>query len=259
MVKLREYPEEGELVVVTVRDVKPFGAFVALDEDPGREGFIHVAAVATGWVKYIRDFVRENQKAVCKVLSVNEAKGHVDLSLKQVNEHQRRDKIQEWKNECRADKLFEIVCQQIGIPMEQGLKEFGYKLIETYGSLYSAFENVAINSEILEQDGFKGNWIPVFRKVAAENIMPPLMTISGTLELTNFTSNGIEHIKKALMLAEESKGCKIVVQYLGAPRYKITATAIDYKTAEEELKKSAEIAIAYNKKNKGDGKFIRKE
>ena len=46
-----EYPEEGELVVGTVTSIRNFGAFVTLDEYNGREAFIHLSEVATGWVK----------------------------------------------------------------------------------------------------------------------------------------------------------------------------------------------------------------
>ena len=74
MTKLYEFPEQGELVIATVKNVKNFGAFVTLDEYEDKEGFIHIAEVATGWVKYIRDFVREGQKIVCKVLKVDESK-----------------------------------------------------------------------------------------------------------------------------------------------------------------------------------------
>ena len=35
------YPEVGELVVATVKTVKPYGAFVTLDEYENKEGFIH--------------------------------------------------------------------------------------------------------------------------------------------------------------------------------------------------------------------------
>src|SRR5207249_3402763 len=82
---------------------KNFGAFVTLDEYENKEGFIHIAEVSSGWIKYIRDYVREGQKVVCKVLKVDTEKGHIDLSLKAVNEHQRREKIQEWKNEQKAE------------------------------------------------------------------------------------------------------------------------------------------------------------
>jgi len=49
----KEYPEEGEFVVGTVKNVQNFGAFVSLDEYTGKEGFIHIAEIATGWVKRI--------------------------------------------------------------------------------------------------------------------------------------------------------------------------------------------------------------
>ena len=89
MSRTRSFPENGELVVCTVTSVKNFGAFVTLDEYDNKEGFVHVRDVASGWVKYIRDFIREGQKIVCKVLGVDSSKGHIDLSLKSVNEHMR--------------------------------------------------------------------------------------------------------------------------------------------------------------------------
>src|SRR5688572_32691078 len=79
--KLNPFPEEGELVVGTVREVQNFGAFVTLEEYTGKEGFCHIREVAPGWVKRIRDYVREQQRVVCKVLGVDEKKGHVDLSI----------------------------------------------------------------------------------------------------------------------------------------------------------------------------------
>jgi len=107
----KEYPEEGELVVGTAVKVQNFGAFVTLDEYPGREGFIHIAEIATGWVKRIKNHIKEKQKVVCKVMHVDMKKDHVDLSLKRVNEHQRRDKIQEWKNSQRSyKKVWNALC-----------------------------------------------------------------------------------------------------------------------------------------------------
>src|SRR3972149_5241016 len=160
-----EFPESGELVVCTVADVKNFGAFVWLDEYPTekgreklalrakvtekadeipfasgdfREGFIHITEVAPGWIKYIRDYVREGQKAVCKVLKVDEAKGHVHLSLKAVNEHQKREKVQQFKNEQKADKLMEFVAAKIGATVDACWDDFGYALVDKFGSLYGA-------------------------------------------------------------------------------------------------------------------------
>jgi translation initiation factor 2 subunit 1 len=74
------YPSEGDLVICTVTKVSSHGAFVKLDEYGGKDGFIHISEVASIWVKNIRDYVREGQKTVGKVLSVDRTKGHIDLT-----------------------------------------------------------------------------------------------------------------------------------------------------------------------------------
>ena len=97
--KSQEWPDEGELIVGTVYKVLNYGAFAKLEEYQGKEAFIHISEVSAGWVKNIRDHVRENQKIVCRVLRVNPKKGHVDASLKRIREDQRTKKIQHWKIE----------------------------------------------------------------------------------------------------------------------------------------------------------------
>ncbi|MHB8605022.1 MAG: translation initiation factor IF-2 subunit alpha [Thermoplasmatota archaeon] len=260
MVKNKKFPEEGELVVGTVKEVKGFGAFVTLDEYPGKEGFIHIAEVAAGWVKYVRDHVRENQKVVCKVTAVDTTKGHVDLSLKRVNDHQRRETIAQWKNEQKADKLLEILGQRLGKTVEQLLEEFALKLVETYGSLYTAFENAAIGDlDVLEKDGFKGEWVKAFVELAKENIQIPFVHIEGFVELQSFNANGVDDIRAALAKAVESEyeDVTVEVQYVGAPRYRVKVKAPDYKVAEEEFKGAAERAIKVIEKKGGVGSFTR--
>src|SRR5512136_2562259 len=110
------WPEPGSLVVCTVTQVVDFGAFVSTVEYSGQQGLIHISEVASGWIKYIRDHVREGQKIVCKVLHVDTSRHHIDLSLKDVNEHQRREKIQEWKNEQKAYKWIGFVAEESKIP-----------------------------------------------------------------------------------------------------------------------------------------------
>ncbi|MGQ9583649.1 MAG: translation initiation factor IF-2 subunit alpha [Thermoplasmatota archaeon] len=260
MVKLSPYPDEGDLVVCTVKEVKSFGAFVELNEYRGREGFIHVAEVATGWVKYIRDHVREGQKVVCKVLRVDPSKQHIDLSLKQVNDHQKKEKIQEWKNEQRAEKLFELVAKGLKKPVEACYEEFGKALIERLGNLYTAFEESALDPKALEREGFRGPWVRALAQVAQENIVPQKVDVHGRLELVCGGSDGVRRIREALLAAEETKGSRSVrVQYLGAPRYSIKVTALDYKAAEEALKLAVGRVLDQMKKCGGKASFVREK
>ncbi len=254
-----EYPEEGELVVGTITKVQNFGAFVSLDEYPDKEGFIHISEIAAGWVKRIRNHVREKQKIVSKVLRVEEAKNHIDLSLKRVNEHQRRDKIQEWKNNQKSTKIFEMVAERLGQPVDKCLKEFGNDLIKKYGSLYNAFEECAYDCKTLKNDGFTGDWLPTFDEVSKENITIPFVTIKGLLTISTWQQNGINHIRNALSQAEESEyeDVEIQVKYIGAPRYLITVKAPDYKVAEDQLKKAVTRVTEYVETHDGQSSFTR--
>ena len=257
MARANEFPEEGELVVCTVQSVKNFGAFVTLDEYDAKEGFIHIRDVATGWVKYIRDFVREGQKIVCKVLGVDASKGHIDLSLKSVNEHQKREKIQQWKNENKADKLLGIVAERLGTTLEKCYDDFGYRLIETFGTLYGAFEQCAANEKALDEEGFEGDWKGSFIEVAKENVTPPYVQIDGYLDLSCPLPDGVNRIKAALLHGKESTEGQLKIQYIGAPRYRVVMIAPDYKTAEEELKKVTENIITDVKECGGEAGFRR--
>ena len=255
----KDYPDEGELVVGTVTKVQNFGAFVSLDEYPYKEGFIHISEIATGWIKRIRNHVREKQKVVCKVMRLDTAKNHIDLSLKRVNEHQRRDKIQEWKNSQKAQKLFEMVAEGLGKSVDSCYKEFGNDLIKKYGSLYESFEECAYDVSTLKNDGLTGDWLQKFETVAKDNITIPFVKIKGQINITSWLPDGIKHIRDALSNAEKSEFEDVTIQikYLGAPRYLISITAPDYKIAEDEMKKAVERAAEHIKNYNGECEFQR--
>lgn len=259
MPRKAEFPEYGDLVVCTVKNVKNFGAFVSLDEYEGKEGFIHVRDVATGWVKYIRDHVREGQKTVCKVLNVDAGKGHIDLSLKAVNDHQRREKIQEFKNEKKADKLLEIVAGKAGKTVEQAFDEVGEALVKEYGTLFSAFEDLAINPDALKELQVDKKWFAPLLEVAKENIQLPSVMIDGMLDISCPGPDGVDCVKDALSAGSDADGSNVNIHYIGAPRYRITVTAEDYKVAEEELKDAIGRITASIQKSGGTASFKRKE
>jgi translation initiation factor 2 subunit 1 len=252
-----EYPEEGELVIGTVTSIRNFGAFVTLDEFAKREAFIHLSEVAAGWVKYIRDHVREGQKIVARVLRVDPQKGQIDLSLKRINDHQRREKVQAWKNEQRALRLAGQVATALGKPTDDAVAVFGPTLVERYGSLFAAFEVASADPKRFQTENEKAPWVSAFLKVARENIVPPRVTVLGTLEIKDLQADGVGHVRAALLAAEKVDPESVEVQYVGAPRYRLRVQAGQYKQAEETLKKATEAALRSIKSSGGDGSFLR--
>lgn len=260
MAKLTEFPEEGELVVGTVTKVQNFGAFVSLDEYKDKEGFCHVREVASGWVKRIRDHIREQQRLVFKVLGVDEKKGHVDLSLKAVNDHQRRETIQRWKNEQKADKLVEMYAESIGKPVDEVMPLVAKPLLEVWESLYDAFQEIAeLGEDILKEEKIDVPDAAALAKFCKENIQANFVEVVGFVELASRSPTGVKDIQKALTASEKSEfdDVKIIAAYKGAPMYRLEVQAPDYKIGEDQLRKAADRAIEVVKKAGGEGAFHR--
>jgi len=253
----REWPEEGELVVCTVADVKDFAAFVTLDEYDGRRGLIPISEIARGWIKYIRDYIREGQKVVCKVLNVDPDRGHIDLSLNDVTEHQRREKIHEWKNEQKAAKWIGFASEATGVD-QKTIEEAIYR---EYGMLYPAFEEIVTTggeaADRLKLDEPVRNSLV---SIAHENVKVSKVTITGHLILTSARPDGVNVIRRALRRAQpKGEDVEIDLIYIGAPKYRIKVTAPDYKAAEKAIEKAAGAAVGVVERAGGTGKFIRKQ
>lgn len=253
--KNQEWPEEGELIVGTVYKVLNYGAFAKLEEFSGKEAFIHISEVSSGWVKNIRDHVRENQKIVARVLRVNPKKGHVDASLKRIREDQRTKKIQQWKIEQKAEKFLELSAKKLDKDLDTAYDEVGYNIMEIYGDVYGAFEAAADEDEkVLIDEGIPEDWAKAITKIAKNNITPPEVHITGYVDIETYEPNGVEIIREALKAAESED---IKVQSVGAPRYRITVKSTDYILAEKALKNAADKCIKIIEDSNGKGEFLR--
>ena len=95
-------------------------------------------------------------------------------------------------------------------------------------------------------------------KEASTKIRLPSVEIRGILELTDNSSNGVENIKNSLQGFEKTNH-SVEILYIGAPKYRISVTASDFKSAEKTLKPVLEDIEKNIGKNKGSFKFTREE
>ena len=252
-----DIPEEGEYIIGRVIEVKDFGATLDLLEFTDQKAFVHISEVASGWVKYIRDFIREGQMVVVRVTKVKKGSKIIDASVRQVSGHRKQEKIRFWKNEQRASKLLELVASKSKIDISDLKNEVREKMVGVYGSMYSAFEEAVINESGFKE-AWKGKWVSNFIKIAIDNVTPPFVTIGGTFDLTSYKPNGVESIRKALAKPEaiyEDTSLKISTN--GSPSYRISIKAPNYKQAEEELKKAVDSVLINFKQEGGTGAFER--
>lgn len=248
-------PEEGELVLCTVTKVMPHSVFTNLDEY-GKSGMIHISEISPGRIRNIRDFVSEGRKIVCKILSIDKEKGHIDLSLRRVNEMQRRGKTDWIKQEQKAEKIVEIEAKKKGMKVEELYNKISDNIFKKYESLNSCFQDIVIGKTSLEKLGIEIKIAEEIEVIVRQRIKPPEVEIKGELVMLSHAPDGVEMIKEAMKKAEE-KGINIT--YAGGGSYKTRVKAPDYKKAEKVMKEGIDATIKYVEKKGGEGSFKREE
>lgn len=262
--KKQGFPEENEIVICTIKKVLPNSVFVDLDEYVNKEGLIHISEISPGRIRNIRDFVREGKKIVCKVLSIKKERNQIDLSLRRVNQAQRINKNNEYKQEQRAEKILEIIGSQNKKDLKQIYEEIGNKIIEEFGSLNACFQELIKEESILDSLNINPKLKKQLIEVVKEKIKPKEIKVSRILKLKSTLSNGIIAIKETLKkISEIDKGdkeneIKCDILYAGAPNYRITLTAQNYKDAEKNMEKIIEIAES-SFKGKGTIEILKNE
>ncbi len=261
-----ELPEEGELVMATVKDVLAQGAYVSLDEYDGLTGFLHISEIATGWIKNIEHYVRPQQKLVLKVIRVNKARREVDLSLRQVTNEERRLKLIEYKRSEKAKAFLRIIRERCKISDEE-FDRYVDIMLDEYPLLYDMFEDVAKKGiKCIEHLNLPEDMLNAIQEIASK-IRIPSVEIGGVMELRCAREDGIEVIKDTLLSAIEGKGSamkdgkdvKVNILYLGAPRYRLTIKAENFKVAEKTLNSILQSIQKSIEKKNGIFKFTREE
>ena len=252
MKKKSEFPEVGELVIGTVQDVFPYGAFVKLDEYD-KVGMIHIKEISSAWVKNIRNHVREGQKVVIKVLRVVPDRGHIDLSLRRTTAQQRKLKIQQYKREKKAEKLLEYYSSENSLSKEELSQNIVTPLEEKFGGVLEGMEEIIKDKKNIKVIPEK--YHESFYELLEANVEIPSVEITGYLDVTCPQRNGIDVIKKALMDAE---GNGVTIQLVGTPQYMVKVEAEDYKTAEDILKRVQEQVTSVLETHDGEVIFTRK-
>jgi translation initiation factor 2 subunit 1 len=257
--EIRKLPEEGDIVIATIKEVMGHGAYVKLDEYNDMTGFLHISEIATGWIRNIERYVRPKQKAVLKVIRVDKTRAEVDLSLKQVSGEERKSKLIEIKKNEKASVFMEIIKSKSKITDSQ-LNEIEDKILQKYDYVYDVFETVAKKGiESIQNLELPDDVLKAIEEESSK-IQIPHVEIRGVMEISLKKSDGVDIIRNILTAVEASKsGVNVSVIYVGAPKYRIVVTAENFKVAEKAMNNIIEkVRIAINKYN-GTFNFIREE
>ena len=250
-------PDEDELVLSTVTGVQPHCVFVRLDEYD-KTGLIHISEIAPGRIRNIREYVEEGKKVVCKVLRVDKERGHIDLSLRRVNEKQRRLKLNAIKQELMSEKIVEQLSFKNKVKVEDLYNKITDLIFKKYPNLFDCFKDVAEGKVTLEGLGLDKALAKEITDIVKARLVPEEISVKGDLHLRSTSPNGIAQIREALTGAEALEK-SIGIRYLGNGTYHVSVTGEDYKAAEKILKAASDHVLEYAKKHKMVATFDRQE
>jgi translation initiation factor 2 subunit 1 len=134
------------------------------------------------------------------------------------------------------------------------------KISQKYDFIYDAFEAVAIKgTDVLSSLELKPEVIEAI-EVESKKIQIPHIEVRAVLDIMVRKGDGIDIIKNILGSVDGSKNnSKIDITYVGAPKYRITVTAENFKIAEKALNQAIEKIKTNIEKNSGTFKFTREE
>jgi translation initiation factor 2 subunit 1 len=257
LLKREGLPEEGDLLLCTVTKIYYNSVFVNIDEYPGRQGMIHISEISPGRIRNINDFVTLEKKIVCKVIEIDRKKGHINLSLRRVNEIQRRNKLDEIKQEQKAEKIIEFLARELKTEINALYSKIMNAISKKYIMLYPFFQEIVTGATSFDKYEIDTKTTEALSKIIHERIKPPKVEIKGEFLLKSYAPDGVEIVRAALDRAFKKDQQYAQVKYLGGGKYGVTVTSPDYKMAEKLLKSVTESVIKSIEKAKGTAEFKR--
>jgi translation initiation factor 2 subunit 1 len=249
VVKKQGMPERDEFVICRIAKIYPNSVSAELVEYK-KMGMIHVSEVASRWVRDIREFLKENQYVVCRVMRVEG--DHIHLSVKRVGKEQATSKLNQFKRELKAEKMLELAAKNIKKTLEDAYREVGMLLQEEFGSVSKAFEIALKNPSLLKSKGVPADWAAALIETAQKNYVEKTYKVKANLSLISYDPKGIEIIRKALAKAQENH---LAVTYVSSPHYVISGTGNNYKKLATTIEEVSEAIVRDVKKAGGDASF----
>lgn len=223
----KDAPDEGEFVVVEIEDIHEHSASAHI-EGYDANGLIHISEVSRSWVRDIRQEISEGEKTVAQVIEIED--GSINLSLKRVNEKQKRDTMEDWRKEQKADRFLEKVADKAGVDVEELYEAVAFPFQKEYDSTFAGFEHAAMEDADFDDLGIDGDLADAVTAVAKDAISLKQVEMEGEMTIEVPGGDAIDAITEALQAGENTD-----ISYVSAPNYSITVWGRNAEDAKNRM------------------------
>lgn len=223
--------EEDDIVLCKVTKIFPNSVFVDLLEYD-KQGMIHISEVSPGRIRNIRDYVSVGRQLVCKVLQLDR-KGHIDLSLRRVNSHQKQEKLGHIKQEMKAENFIKQISVREEVEFEELYKLVAPLILSKYEYVYQAFRELSTGVMTAKKLKLPEQYADAIVKACKEKFLPPRAILTGKIMMRTYHPDGVERVATTLQSIEKISKT-VQVRYLGAGTYRFEIEDATIKAAEKQ-------------------------
>jgi len=253
-----KYPEVDELVMVNVRSIAEMGAYVSLLEYNNIEGMILLSELSRRRIRSINKLIRVGKNEVVMVLRVDKERGYIDLSKRLVSPEDIR-KVEERYNKAKTvSTVLRQVSKETQISMQELSEKISFPLYHKvklenpnedekkveYMHCYDIFKMGITDRSVFDGLDISDEVKDILLKHIKRRLTPQPIKIRADIEVTCFTYDGIEAIRKALYAAQEvgDEENPIKVKLIAPPMYVVTTNTLDKQKGIEKLNEAIEAA-----------------
>ncbi|TID13295.1 hypothetical protein CANINC_004981 [Pichia inconspicua] len=238
-----KYPEVDEIVMVNVQQIAEMGAYVKLLEYDDIEGMVLLSELSRRRIRSIQKLIRVGRNEVAVVLRVDKEKGYIDLSKRRVSAEDIVQCEERYNKSKAVHSILRRCAEKFNVPLEELYQSIVWPLAKEYGHAFDAFRISITNPSVFDSitppskeilDDLKAN--------IARRLSPQAIRCRADIDVSCFSYEGIDAIKKALTAAEElsDENNQIKVKLVAAPRYVITSQSLEKNKGIEILNTAIE-------------------
>ncbi|KAH3675564.1 hypothetical protein WICMUC_002653 [Wickerhamomyces mucosus] len=238
-----KYPEVDDVVMVNVQQIAEMGAYVKLLEYDNIEGMVLLSELSRRRIRSIQKLIRVGKNEVVVVLRVDKEKGYIDLSKRRVSSEDVIKCEERYNKSKAAHSILRHCAEKFGIPLESLYQTIGWPLSRKYGHVYDAFKISITDDSVFEDIKVTNEEVlKELKSYISKRLTPQAIKIRSDIEVSCFSYEGIDAIKRALKAAEalSTEHLQIKVKLVAAPLYVVTTSALEKQQGIDLLNKALE-------------------
>jgi translation initiation factor 2 subunit 1 len=224
-----EHPEVGDVVYIKVARITDHGVFVSLMEYGCIEGYITSGELSRKRLKNIKQIVKVGNFESALVQRVNEKTGEVDLSLKGVQPEDKLKCETRYKKAKHVHSIMRQLAELTEIEITSLYDTIAWPLHNSYGDTALGFKQFLEGETDLEDIAFpSAEAKAILLEILKKKLKAEEYNIRAKIELTCYTIEGIDAIKKALYAGmHQGEGDQIKVNLIATPEFSISLVSHD--------------------------------